>query len=172
MTVFQASLKAMGFAGCVLTGIALGALALPVSTDDTDASVAHQGVAAGRQLVLGTQKGLLPQEMRVFLASLRAVACRAEVVIFSAEKERADLDEVAETFDARLIHYDFESLSAQHGPMNLHRFQLFSEFLRQAGPDAYAQVCLFCLHYIFFTCILCLYYLYTKYYPINCIPFT
>jgi hypothetical protein len=158
----------MGFAGRVLTGIALGALMMPVSTDDTGAREAHQGAAAGRQLVLGTQKGLLPQEMRVFLASLRAVACRAEVVIFSAEKGRADLEEVAETFDARLIQYDFESLSAQHGPMNLHRFQLFSEFLRQAGPDAYAQVCFFCLYYIACTCILYLCYLYTIFYPDAC----
>jgi len=93
--------------------------------------------------------------MRVFLASLRAVACRAEVVIFryqprrgaahsdtpwcvcramtcapplrcccaalcsaghvggSAEKGRNDLDEVAETFDAHLIEYDFDAVSAQ-----------------------------------------------------------
>ena len=158
----------MGFAGSVLRGIALGALVMTVRTGDTGARVTHQGAAAGRQLVLGTQKGLLPQEMRVFLASLRAVACKAEVVIFSAERGRADLDEVAETFDARLIQYDFESLSAQHGPMNLHRFQLFSEFLRQAGPDAYAQVCLFCLYYISCTCILYLCYLSSKYHPDAC----
>lgn len=92
----------------------------------------------------------MPHELRVFLASLRAVGSRADVVIFSAEKERADLAEVAATFDARVIEYNFEHLSAKYGPMNLHRFQLFSDFLEDAGPAAYAQVLLCDVRDVFF----------------------
>lgn len=104
-----------------------------------------------KNLILGTQKGLFPHEVRVFLASLRAVACHAEVVIFSAEKGgRADLEDLAETFGARIIEYDFERLSAQYGPMNLHRFHLFQEFLRRAGPNAYAQVLMCDIRDVFF----------------------
>ena len=80
--------------------------------------------------------------MRVFLASLRAVGSSADVVIFSAESGRADLAEVATTFDARIIEYDFERLSAKYGPMNLHRFHLFRGFLEEAGHATYAQVLL------------------------------
>jgi len=96
-------------------------------------------------------QGLLPHEMRVFLASLRAVGSTAEVVIFSAERGgRADLAEVTATFGARMIEYDFEDLSAKYGPMNLHRFRLFSDFLRKAGPTAFEQVLLCDVRDVFF----------------------
>lgn len=120
-----------------------------VNDAQTDWGGAHGNV--NKNLILGTQKGLLPHEVRVFLASLRAVACHAEVVIFSAEKGgRADLEDLAETFGARIIEYDFERLSAQYGPMNLHRFHLFQEFLRRAGPNAYAQVLMCDIRDVFF----------------------
>ena len=71
------------------------------------------GHRAGGYHLTGVEplQGLLPHEMRVFLASLRAVGSAAEVVIFSAERGgRADLAEVTATFGARMIEYDFEDL--------------------------------------------------------------
>mmetsp|Transcript_44412 Transcript_44412/g.69435 ORF Transcript_44412/g.69435 Transcript_44412/m.69435 type:complete len:341 (-) Transcript_44412:2207-3229(-) len=93
-----------------------------------------------KNLILSSQKGVLPQELRVFMASLRAAACDAEVVIFSAEPEREDLVEVLETFSATMIPYDPSELSAQRGPMNLHRFTLFRQFLEDGAADRYRQV--------------------------------
>lgn len=97
-------------------------------------------VTRPRNLILSTQKGLLTHEVRVFLASLRSVACDAEVVIFSADDVREDLDDLAETFNARFISYDADALSATEGPMNLHRFTLFQEFLLQHEDQPFDSV--------------------------------
>jgi hypothetical protein len=142
---------------CLATCFVLSVIAaLPAAGADDMPSGACQGVectAEPRNLVLGTQKGLLTHEMRVFLASLRSVGCRAEVVIFSADKGgRQDLEEVAEVFDARLIEYDFDTLSARHGPMNLHRFRLFHDFLHEAEAESriYGQVLMCDVRDVFF----------------------
>ena len=62
------------------------------------------------------------------------------MVIFSAEKGRRDLEAEADVFGARIIEYDLENLSAQYGPMNLHRFHLFRKFLHDAGAGTFDQV--------------------------------
>ena len=90
-------------------------------------------------LIMGMQNGLLTHEVRVFLASLRSTGCTARVKIFSAEDDRPDLDELALTFDAEIIHYNATSY-AQYGPMNLHRFRLFRQVLEQTLHEPYDQV--------------------------------
>lgn len=109
------------------------------------------GGNAKRNLILGTQRGILPQELRVFLASLRSTGCQAEVVVYSAGKSGEGLQAVAKTFDASLVEYDYEELSRSHGPMNLHRFELFRFFLQEVrGGDHYDQVLLCDVRDVFF----------------------
>ena len=62
---------------------------------------------------------------------------------------RADLAEVADTFGARMIEYNFEDMSAKYGPMNLHRFRLFSDFLA-AADTPYEQVLMCDIRDVFF----------------------
>jgi hypothetical protein len=114
-------------------------------------SVQGSGGNPQRNLILGTQRGILPQELRVFLASLRSTGCQAEVVVYSAGEPGEELEAVAKTFDASLVEYDFEELSRSHGPMNLHRFELFRIFLREVrGGDQYDQVLLCDVRDVFF----------------------
>ena len=92
-----------------------------------------------KNIIMGTQKGLLPHEVRVFLASLRSTGCNARVLIFSADENRPDLDELATTFQAEISFYNITELS-QHGPMNLHRFWLFRDELERTIGSPYDQV--------------------------------
>lgn len=109
------------------------------------------GGKAKRNLILGTQREVLPQELRVFLASLRSTGCQAEVVVYSAGKPGDELVAVAKTFDASMVEYDYEELSRSHGPMNLHRFELFRFFLQEVkGDDRYDQVLLCDVRDVFF----------------------
>lgn len=96
-----------------------------------------------RNIILGTQKDLLPHEIRVFLASLRSTGCDARVLIFSADDNRPDLDDLAATFGAEILMYNATDFS-QHGPMNLHRFRLFRMELESTLGNPYDQVCTFC----------------------------
>lgn len=64
-------------------------------------------------LILGTQRGVLTQEFRVFLASLRSTGCQARVVIFSGEPPGDGLIGVAKTFRAELIEYDHGELASK-----------------------------------------------------------
>ncbi|KAJ1481689.1 hypothetical protein T484DRAFT_2708171 [Baffinella frigidus] len=132
-----------------ISGVFLACLALLVGV----AAVAGQGVEVGgqaRNLVLGTQNGLLAQEVRVFLASLRSTGSMAEVVIFSAEESRHDLHEVAATFNALVMSYNPVEISAKHGPANLHRFSLFRQFLEDAGLGSFDQVFLCDIRDVYF----------------------
>ena len=92
-----------------------------------------------RNLIMGTQKGLLPHEMRVFLASLRSTGCDARVLIFNAEEDRVDLNDITDTFGAEIVRYN-ETVFSEHGPMNLHRFHLFRLELERTVQNPYDQV--------------------------------
>lgn len=94
--------------------------------------------------------GLLPQELRVFLASLRSTGCQARVVIFSAGDPGDDLAALAHTFEAELLQYNYTDLSTTHGPMNMHRFELYRRFLAARGRGDYAQVLLCDVRDVFF----------------------
>ena len=79
-------------------------------------------------LVIGAEYNVHVSELRIFLASLRASGCIADVVLFSG-RLRAETSQLAEEYGATLIEYDFEMLNKTYGPIGVHRFHLYRLYL-------------------------------------------
>ena len=83
-----------------------------------------------RNLIIGAEYNIRAEELRVFLASLRASGCTAEVVLFSG-RHQEHTQRLADRFGATVIMYDFPELNRTHGPVGVHRFKLYRQFLEK-----------------------------------------
>ena len=105
---------------------------LPAGWEDRDRTTGPTGT---RNLILGLDYNLEVWEMRIFMASLRAAGCGADVVIFIGGDITAEKALLAERHGIKFVPYDAESLVRSHGPAGVHRFHLYRRFLDERRHD-------------------------------------
>jgi hypothetical protein len=89
--------------------------------------------SANALLVLTTEKNLSRSEVSVFLASLRAASPAAKVVVFSTDPSPT-LRRLSKDFNVDLFAYNESALISEWGPLCLHRFKLYLDFLSSHPP--------------------------------------